>query len=297
MPQHFESLYALYRACHLPPPAHPLLSVFSFDTPMTAFSEHLNDFTSDFYLIALKKFEAGLMLYGRSTYDHQQGTLSFTRPGQLVALKNVAFEDSGFVIAFHKDYILQEKVYDEVVGYGFFDYAINEALHVSEQEEHTLWQLYHCMEAEYYNNEDDCSKSILLSHLTTLLRYANRYYQRQFRHRQVASSRLLRQFHQQLDQQLEAGTAVLPTVGALAQVLGLSPRYLSDLLKAETGKTAIEHIQIKLIDKAKNLLLVSDWSIAETAYHLGFDYPNYFSRLFKKQTGLSPKAYRQQHLH
>ena len=190
MPQHFKDLHSHYKACHLPPLEHPLLSVFSFDTPMTAFSEHLDSFTCDFYMIAFKKIKDGVMLYGRSKYAHQQGTMSFTKPGQLIELKNVEFEEKGFVIVFHEDYVLSEPIYDEVNSYGYFNYEINEALHISEREEAIMWGVFEKLEMEYHTNQDECSKSIIQSQILTILRYANRYYKRQFRDRQVVASGL-----------------------------------------------------------------------------------------------------------
>lgn len=293
MPQHFKDLHTLYKTCNLPPLEHPLLSVFSFDSPLTAFSEHLDSFTCDFYLVAFKKIKDGVMLYGRSKYDHQNGTMSFTRPGQRIELKNVEFEKKGFVIIFHQDYILSEPIFDEINDYGFFDYDINEALHISEKEETIMWDLFQKLEMEYQTNQDECSKPIILSHILSILRYANRYYKRQFRDRHTVSSNLLSKFNKILKSKLESEANILPSVNEIAQSMGLSSNYLSDLLKSETGKTTIEHIHIAIINKAKNLLLSSDYSISETAYSLGFEHPSYFSRLFKKQTGLSPKEYRQ----
>ena len=293
MPRHFKDIHSLYRACNLPPLEHPLLSVFSFDTPITAFSENLDSFTCDFYMIAFKKIKDGVMLYGRSEYDHQNGTMSFTKPRQLIELKNIEFEEKGFVIVFHQDYILSEPIYKEINSYGFFSYEINEALHISEREEEIMWGIFEKLEREYHTNQDDCSKSIIQSYILTILRYANRYYKRQFRDRQVSSSNILVKFNQILGSKLAPSTHTFPTVNEMAHEMGLSANYLSDLLKTETGKSTIEHIHLALIDKAKNILLTSDLSISETAYGLGFDHPSYFSRLFKKHTGLSPKAYKQ----
>ena len=259
---------------------------------MTAFSEQMSSFTCDFFILSFKKFKKGMMLYGRSKYDHQNGTMSFTKPGQVIELKDIEFEEKGFVIAFHEDYILTEMVYKEVLGYGFFEYEVQEALHVGEKEATIMWSIYEKLDIEYNNNQDECSKSIILSHIISILRYANRFYKRQFLNRQIPSSRILTKFDQELRSLLNDESGTLPRVNEIAQNLGISSRYLSDLLKQETGKTAIEHIHIQLVNEAKNMLSISDLSISETAFRLGFEHPTYFSRLFKKLTGLSPKEYR-----
>ena len=293
--RYFKDIHSLYKACSLPGPNHPLISVFSFDSPITAFSDNLDSFKCDFYIIAFKKIKDGMMLYGRSKYDHQNGTMSFTKPGQIIQLKNVEFEEKGFVIAFHKDFILHEASYHEIISYGFFDYEIDEALHISKHEEETIWLLYQKIEEEYNANQDDSSKPIILSHISSMLRYANRYYKRQFINRRIVSKGMISKFETLLNNKLNNEFDVLPSVNQLALELGISARYLSDLMKQETGMTAIEHIHLKLVDKAKNLLLVTDLSISETAYKLGFDHPTYFSRLFKKQSGLTPKEFRKKH--
>jgi AraC-like DNA-binding protein len=293
---HFKTLASLYRACQLPPPEHPLLGIFSFQRPTTVFSEHLSSFTGDFYLIGLKKIKSGRMLYGRTSYDHQNGTMSFIKPGQLVELKDVEWEESGFVIAFQKDFALSYHLYSLIQNYGFFDYEVNEALHISEKEEQVMWDLYRKIELEYHNNQDEFSQSIIITHIDAILQYANRFYKRQFLHRSHLSTQMLSKFNEILYQKLTTYEVELPTVKEIADRLNISPRYLSDLLKHETGKTAIEHIHIALIDEAKNILLKSDTNISETAYKLGFEHPTYFSRLFKQKVGMSPKEFRKKHI-
>jgi AraC-like DNA-binding protein len=290
---HFKTLSSLHEACHLPAPEHPLFSLFAFHAPTTAFSDHLASFTADFYVVALKKIRAGIMLYGRTPYDHQNGTMYFMKPGQFIELKNVEFEERGFVIAFHKDFILDHPLFNEIRNYGFFEYDANEALHISEKEEKIMWQLYQKIEQEYSNNQDEYSRGIMISHIEAILKYANRYYNRQFLNRTTASGHWVSKFKDILYQRLATyDTTGLPTVNDIASQLNISPRYLSDLLKHETGKTAIEHIHMALIDEAKNLLLGSNARISEIAYKLGFEHPTYFSRLFKQKTGVSPKEFR-----
>ena len=151
------------------------------------------------------------------------------------------------------------------------------------------------IEIEYYNNQDEFSKDIIISQLSTLFKYANRFYERQFLHRKELSNSLLEQFQANLNQYFETGQLQekgVPSIEQLANKLSVSQRYLSDTLKKETGKTTTEHLQLFLIEEAKNILLQPNKSIAEVAYELGFEYPQYFSRLFKKKEGLSPSAFR-----
>lgn len=187
--------------------------------------------------------------------------------------------------------------YAEIKKYNFFDYENHEALHLLPREKEIMWSLYYKMESEYHNNSDEFSKSIILSHLDSLLKYAQRFYKRQFIDRKHLSGITVTKFNGCLNayfEKREAEEKGLPTVHDLASQLNLSPKYLSDLLKQETGKTALELIHLYMISEAKNMLVAGDRSIAEIAYQLGFENPPYFSRLFKKEVGMSPKEYKNQ---
>jgi AraC-like DNA-binding protein len=172
-------------------------------------------------------------------------------------------------------------------------------LHLSPKEEETIWDLFYKIKLEYYNNQDDFSKDIMLTHIDSILKYSQRYYKRQFLNRTSLSGTIITRFTEILKFYFESGKLQkegLPTVKYMASKLSLSARYLSDLLKQETGKTALEHIHISLVTEAKNLLVSTDNTVAETAYQLGFENPPYFSRLFKKEVGLTPTEYREQFL-
>jgi AraC family transcriptional activator of pobA len=158
-----------------------------------------------------------------------------------------------------------------------------------------MWSLYHKMEKEYHNNPDEFSKSIILSHLDSILKYAQRFYKRQFIDRKPLSGVTITKFNEYLDEYFEKGIVTekgLPTVNYMASKLNISTKYLSDILKQETGKTALELIHLYVISEAKNLLVEGEQSISEIAYKLGFENPPYFSRLFRKETGVSPKEYK-----
>jgi AraC family transcriptional activator of pobA len=225
--------------------------------------------------------------------------MSFVKPRQIIQFKDLELEEDGFLIFFHEDFLNGHPVHSEIRKYGYFDYETNEALHLSPKEEQTIWELYNKIEGEIGNNQDEYSKDIILTHLDSVLKYAQRFYKRQFIHRSSNAGRMETKFREILSIYFDSGllqTQGLPTVSSLASRLHISPRYLSDLLKEETGKTAIELIHISLISEAKNLLKGADQSIGEIAYSLGFENLPYFSRLFKKEVGVTPKAYKKQSL-
>jgi AraC-like DNA-binding protein len=223
------------------------------------------------------------------------GSMFFMKPRQSLTVQDVQLKDNGFAIHVHEDFLMGHPLFTEIKKYNYFDYEINEALHVSPREEKILWSLFHKMETEYHNNPDEFSKSIILSHLDSILKYALRFYKRQFIDRKPLSGITVTKFNECLNtyfEQREAGEKGLPTVNFMASQLHLSPKYLSDLLKQETGKTALELIHLYMISEAKNMLVVGDRSISEIAYQLGFENPPYFSRLFKKEVGMTPKEFK-----
>ncbi|PWJ40012.1 helix-turn-helix domain-containing protein [Sediminitomix flava] len=250
--------------------------------------------TNQFYSISLKNIISGELVYGRTKYDGSKGTLLFTAPNQTMVFKNMVFSSEAYHIVFHKDYLNGYELFEKIKKYNFFNYNVNEALHLSPKEEKTLKTIFKNIEAEYHNNQDEFSKEIILSHLDTLLKYSDRFYKRQFLDRKEINQDLFTRFTTILEtyfatNQLEEKG--IPSVEWFADKLGVSHRYMSDTIKAETGKTAVDQINLFLIEEAKNLLLAPEASISSTAYKLGFEYPQYFSRLFKKKTGMSPKAY------
>lgn len=299
--QHFKTLSAYFEYMQLPRPEHPMLSI------LFATGKHFlpcprassPPITNDCYSISLKKIVKGNLNYGRTKYDFANGALIFIAPRQVLQWDNNAiFEQKGFSINFHEDFIKGTELAQQIKKYGFFSYSVNEALHLSPSEERQLESIVENIEAEYRNNQDKFSKDIIISQLGTLLKYANRFYERQFLNRKELSNDLLAQFNQQLEAYFESGELQekgIPSIEQLAEKLSVSQRYLSDTLKKETGKTTTEHLQLYLIDEAKNILLNPNKSISEVAYALGFEYPPYFSRLFKKKEGLSPSEYREKY--
>lgn len=299
--QHFKTLSAYIDYLELPRPEHPMLSVFSAagDGFLPCPKESSPPITNDCYSISLKKVVKGKLNYGRTQYDFTNGALIFIAPRQVLQWdSSVVYDQKGFSINFHEDFIKGTELAQQIKKYGFFSYAVNEALHLSPKEEKQIESIVEHIDIEYQNNQDEFSKEIIISQLSTLLKYANRFYERQFINRKELSNDLLEQFNQQLEDYFDSGQLQekgIPSIEEIADRLSVSQRYLSDTLKKETGKTSTEHLQLYLIDEAKNILLDPKKSVSEVAYELGFEYPPYFSRLFKKKEGISPSAYREKY--
>lgn len=295
----FKSIKEFNQAHHLPKPENPLFSIgcktYNTDETenCTASSDEVS-YSNQFYLISLKNIVSGEIFYGRTKYDCDTGTLLFSAPNQTYALKDVVISSESWVIAIHDDFIRGQDIRKLIKNYNFFNYNVNEALHLSPKEEKIIKLIFKGIEAEYNNNQDEFSKEIIISHLETLLKYSDRFYKRQFLNRKEINKNLITKFREILDLYFESGQQIengIPTVDWLAKQLEVSHRYMSDTIKVETGKTAVDQINLYLVEEAKNLLLAPNASISETAYRLGFEYPQYFSRLFKKKVGISPKEY------
>lgn len=294
---HFNTLSQLLKAFGLGKPRHPLVWIMSFDGCDMEKFNRVPKFTCDCYLIFFKKITEGQVLYGHSSYDHTQGTLSFFRPRQLIEFKEVKCDEKGFTVVFHEDFLHNTALFNKINKLTFFDYDVNESLHVSENEKQIIWNHFHQIENEYNSNEDEFSKELIIAQIDSLLVHAKRFYKRQFLHRQPVHSSLFSKFMDVLQNYYRSGqqhATGLPSVSYMAERLHLSPKYLSDLVRHETGKNSLEHIQLHVINEAKNLLTDRSITVAEIAYKLGFEHPSYFTRLFKKKTGINPNAFREQ---
>lgn len=279
----------------LPAPAHPLLALIDMDVvrnkpcPPTPVVQQL-------YTVSLKRnLKGGTIQYGHRSYDFNEGVMSFLAPGQgcWAASTLDLSEVSGWMLIFHPDLIRKYPLGKKIAGYGFFSYQVNEALHLSAQEEQLLANLLAGIRAEYSQPIDAFSQDMLVSQLDVLLTYANRFYHRQFLTRRVAEHDLLTRFETLLTGYFALeGEHPLPTVQYFAEQLNVSPAYLSDMLRSQTGQNTQQHIHQALIDKAKQLILGTSLTINEVAFQLGFEYPQYFSRLFKRKAGMTPVEYR-----
>lgn len=297
--KHFKSLSSYLEYLELPAPEHPMLSIFSSKENgfLPCPIKSSPPITNDCYSISLKKIIKGNLNYGRTQYDFANGALIFIAPRQTLQWdESVIYDQKGFSINFHEDFLKGTALDAQIKKYSFFSYSVNESLHLSPKEELQLESIVKNIEIEYLNNQDGFSKEIIISHLDTLLKYANRFYERQFLNRKEISTNLLEKFNRNLSAYFDSNQLQengIPTIEKIAKKMAVSQRYLSDTLKKETGKTTTEHLQLHIINKAKSFLLHPDKSIADVAYDLGFEYPPYFSRLFKKVEHITPTEYRE----
>lgn len=273
---------------------HPLISIINFKKA-EPFSHAKRQ--SGLYVIFLKDLKCGNMIYGCSTYDYEEGSLIFIAPGQVFGFDNntVKRKGSGKALIFHPDLIHGTDLGRNIKEYTFFSYEVNEALHLSARERGIIND---CLEKIGYELEhaiDTHSKTLIVSYIQLLLNYCKRFYDRQFITRSHLNKDVLSRFEKVLDEYFSSGMSAecgLPSVSYCAEKLFFSPNYLGDLLRKETGKSAQEHIQLKMIDVAKEMIFDPGKSISDIAYELGFKYPQHFTRMFKKKTGLSPNEYR-----
>lgn len=293
-----NSVSQVHQSLGIEPPRHPLITVVSTDT-VEDYSGLTNvKIVNNLYQIAFKEVMVGNLKYGRNPYDFQDGTLVFTAPGQVSeysASSEVETNLKGWSLLFHPDLIRRSDLAEKINKYSFFEYAFNEALHLSQVERNHIEELRDKIEYEYSQNLDSHSLNLINSNLELLLDYCLRFYDRQFLSRTDLNQDVISKFEKILKTYYRASKAVelgLPSITYCANELNLSPKYLSDLLKKETGKAAQEHIHLFIIEKAKNILLNSQDSVSEVAYSLGFDYPQHFSNLFKSKTGNSPSEFR-----
>jgi len=288
-----NSVSEFHRLLSLPEPLHPLVSVINLADSVFLENEIWKGFINRFYCVALKREVKGKIRYGQQHYDYDKGVLSFTAPNQVqqLELKNIQC-GSGLLLIFHPDFLLQHPLASQIHRYGFFDYAVNEALHLSAEEEADLITILHRI-AKECKHIDKHTQEIILTQIDSLLKYANRFYERQFLTRKNNNLTLLARFDKLVEDYFSSKVDSLLTVQYVAAQLNLSPNYLSDLLRIHTGQNTQQHIHEKLIAKAKEKLATTNLSVSEIAYALGFEHAQSFSTLFKKKTSLSPIEFRQ----
>ena len=292
-----DTVSDVHQILGLEKPMHPLVSVIPIDQRIVDFDYGDATYVFGFYQVSLKIGISGKITYGRNTYDFQEGTMVFSKPGQAMSFKagNPLSETGGWTLLFHPDLIRRSELGRNIDSYSFFSYEIHEALHLSDQEKDSLTELVRKIESEYNQNIDRHTQKLIIANIELLLDYCTRYYDRQFYVRSNLNQDIVTRFESLLreyfdsEQSLELG---LPTVKYCGERLNMSSPYLSDMLKKETGRTAQQHIQDTIIDRAKTLLLGTDEQISQIAYGLGFEYPQHFSKMFKTRTGMSPAEYR-----
>ncbi|MCX2495596.1 helix-turn-helix transcriptional regulator [Pedobacter sp. PF22-3] len=288
-----NSISEFHRLLSLPEPRHPLVSVINLAESIFLEDEIWKGFVNRFYCVALKREAKGKIRYGQQHYDYDKGVLSFTAPNQVQQLDLQNMEcGSGYLLIFHPDFLLQHPLANSIHQYGFFDYAVNEALHLSAAEEDDLISILHKIDKEC-QHIDKHTQEIILTQIESLLKYSNRFYERQFLTRKNNNLALLTRFEQLIDDYFNSDVNSLLTVNYIAGQMNLSPNYLSDLLRIHTGQNTKQHIHEKLIARAKEKLSTTNLSVSEIAYALGFEHAQSFSTLFKKKTSLSPLEFRQ----
>ncbi len=273
---------------------HPLVSVVD----LSQASKSPTHFTINYgvYALYLKETVCGDIRYGKQTYDYQEGTITSFAPGQVAEIEMAeGVKPKAYGILFHPDLIKGTPLGSEIKRYSFFSYKSNEALHISEDEKKIFMDCLSKIKMELEHAIDRLSKRLIAGNIQLLLDYCLRFYERQFNTRAVVNKDILSRFESLLDDYFDNGktrTEGLPTVKYFADKVFLSPNYFGDLIKKETGKTAQEYIQTKLIDAAKEMIAGSDKTMSQIAYELGFQYSQHFNRLFKKNVGYTPNEYR-----
>ncbi|WP_423147887.1 helix-turn-helix domain-containing protein [Rubrolithibacter danxiaensis] len=273
---------------------HPLVSVIDMSK---ANPRQASNMYFGFYTVFLKEIKCGDLRYGRHTYDYQEGTLVFIAPGQVVSVENTGetYQPKGYALVFHPDLIHGTSLGRHIQEYSFFGYQSNEALHLSERERKIVLECFSKIDYELEHPIDKHSKRLIVSTIELLLNYCVRFYDRQFITRDNVHKGVLERFENLLNEYFQSDkpqTTGLPTVAYCADELSLSPNYFGDLIKKETGKTAQEYVQSKVISIAKEKIFDTSKTVSQVAYELGFKYPQHFTRLFKQRVGYSPIEFR-----
>jgi AraC-like DNA-binding protein len=283
----------------LPKPKQPLLSLVDYGQVRHPDVDEISS-TQGFYSIALKRNVPGKWRYGQSTYDFDEGVMSFFAPNQLLKVKNIQptsdqLRPNGWMLFIHPDFLWKTHLAKTIKEYDFFFYETKEALFLSEDEEQVILRIFENINKEYQASIDTYSKHIIITHVELLLNYAKRFYGRQFITREKPSHTILEKLELELNGYFTQDNLInrgIPSVVDIAESLSMSPNYLSSLLKELTGKSTQVHIHEKLIEKAKEKLTLTSFSISEIAYGFGFEHPESFSKLFKSKTKQSPQEFR-----
>ncbi len=296
---HFHTISEYHRAAGLPKPAHPLISLVHMDDLTTPLADGPFSLIYDFYSISMKRVKNAKFKYGQQASDFDEGVLFFMSPGQVFGLEiekgGLLHRPEGWMILIHPDFLWSTSLAKTIKQYEFFQYSVYEALYLSDKEETMLTKIVQNIEQEYHANIDRFSQNVIIAHLELLLTYSERFYQRQFITRKIASHEILSKLEDLLTNYFNSGALAekgLPSVTHIAENLNISPGYLSGLLKSLTGQNTQQHLHNKLIELAKEKLSTTNLSVSEIAYALGFEHLQSFSKLFKTKTSLSPLEFR-----
>jgi AraC family transcriptional activator of pobA len=274
---------------------HPLISVLDQSKSKPV---HANRYSTDIYIIFLKDVKCEEFQYGRNKYDYQEESLLFIAPGQVFGFDldaDTLIQPRGWALTFHPDFIKGTSLGKKITEYGFFSYDVTEALHISKRERQMVLACFKKVKEELRREIDKHTVNVIVSNIELLLNYCVRFYDRQFITRAHVNKDVLTRFEGLLKTYYQSElpkTEGLPTVSYCASELNLSANYFGDLVKKETGKTAMEYIQEKVIDLAKERLFDQSKSVSDVAFEMGYKYPQHFTRLFKQRVGVSPQEYR-----
>ncbi|OWW23265.1 AraC family transcriptional regulator [Zobellia sp. OII3] len=297
-PYNIKSITEYHKVMDLPKPEHPLISIIKFEDIKRNETSPIN-ITNDFYSIALKKDFNAKLKYGQQEYDFDEGVLHFMSPKQVLSFEfrtNEELSHKGWLLLVHSDFLWNTQLSKKIKEYEYFDYKINEALHLSDKEEKMIIGVIQNIAQEYQTNIDHFSQDVIIAQLVLLLTYSERFYQRQFTTRKITNHTILNQFKELLSAYYSEGNLIenaIPTVQYFANELNLSANYLSRLLKNLTGQSTKHFIQDKIIDLAKEKLSTTDLSVSQIAYELGFEHIQSFSKLFKSKTDFTPSEFRE----
>ncbi|ANI88103.1 transcriptional regulator [Arachidicoccus ginsenosidimutans] len=293
--EEIKSIKQLHQLLGYENPKHPLVSVVDFSKVNPIADIYQSSFILNLYFIGIKEVPLQGFQYGRNQYDFEEGTMMFMAPGQVFSIQKPTAETEykGYGIFFHSDLIVSCPLGAKIENFGFFSYNVSEALHLSDDEKKIILSIVENIQKEYYGSIDRYSQDVIVTGIEQLLNYSQRFYGRQFITRKKLNNDLISRFEQLVSDYFSSYEYNgLPDVAYFADKMYLSSGYLTDLLKKETGKTTKEYIQIHIVEFAKKRLLNSNSTVSEIAYALGFEYPQYFSRLFKQKTGMTPLEYR-----
>lgn len=294
-----NSIAEFHKFCNLPNPEHPLISLIDYSKVSYPFDEANVKWVQNFYTIGLKRNVNAKFNYGQQQYDFNSGILSFIAPSQFLKLEinlNMVVEPTGWLLLIHPDFLWNTPLAKKIKSFDFFQYAVNEALFLSDKEEKIIVDTLVKIEQEYQSNIDKFSQELIVAQLEMLLIYSERFYERQFLTRKRSTYELLERFEKVLADYFNNGSLLengIPTVTAIAEQLNISPNYLGTLLRLHTQQNTQQHIQHNLIDYAKERLSTTNLSVSEIAYELGFGHPQSFSKLFKQKTNQTPLEFRQ----
>jgi AraC-like DNA-binding protein len=291
----FNSLSQLHKAMGQAAPSHPLISIMNYGEARFDPKDFEQGIILNFYKISFKTSFSGKLKYGQGFYDFEEGGMSFIAPGQLLKMQDEEADYSGMTLHIHPDFLRSYPLNSAIKQYGYFSYSAAEALYLSEKEKATILSIYRFIQDELNERVDKFSQDVIISQIELLLNYANRFYDRQFITRKAVNNDLLARLEQQLEDYFKDDkllTGGLPSVNTLAENLHVTPRYLSDLLRNLIGLNTQQFIHEKVIEKAKERLAKDDLTVAQIAYHLGFEHPQSFNKLFKSKTSLSPSSYK-----